>query len=430
MAIRTHAKAAILAASLATALQPISASASEVPEVGVPNELPGPGPYTFVTAEQPEITATVVAEGLANLYALAFLDGGDALVVERGQRIRILRDATGANPVLDERPISGVPAFGNTPGIHPFDVLGIQDIEPDPDFASNGVVYLTYNRPVGFDEARKRITASYVLARARLSGLQLIEMTDLVVSDPEVAIGGSRIIVGKDGMVFASFGGLSEGAVETSQDLGKIYGKILRVRPDGSIPDDNPFVGHEGARAEIWTYGHRDPLGMAFDPASGRLVASEHGPQGGDELNELLPGRNYGWPNSTYGTEYVGSALPAHPILPDTQTPLQIWSPGIAPNGITFYSGSAFPAWQNNLFVASARRGQINGTGALVRVAFNDNLQEMRQEVLLDALHQRFKDVQQGPDGLVYAITDEANSRVIRISPGSKSSRPETALEE
>ena len=418
MAIRIHAKAAILAASLATAMLPTGAMASEVPEVGVPNELPGPGPYVFVTAEQPEITASVVADGLANLYALAFIPGGDALVVERGQRVRVLRGATGPDPVIDEQAIAGVPEYGDTPGIHPFDVLGIQDIEPDPDFAKNGIVYLTYNRPVGFDETRGRITASYVLARARLSDMKLTGLTDLVVSEPEVAIGGSRIIVAGDGTVFAAFGGLSEGAVETSQDLGKIYGKVLRVRTDGSIPDDNPFVRKEGARGEIWTYGHRDPLGLAFDPASGRLVASEHGPQGGDELNELLPGRNYGWPHSTYGTEYVGSALPANPTLPETQTPLQIWSPGIAPNGITFYTGSAFPNWKNNLFVTSARRGQINGTGALIRVAFNENLQEMRQEILLDRLHQRFKDVQQGPDGLLYAITDEANSRVIRISPG------------
>ncbi len=411
--------ATILATALSASLVPTVAAASEVPEVGVPNALPGPGPYVFVTAEQPEITATVIADGLSNIYAIALLPDGDALLVERGQRVRLLRGATGDEPLLDEHPIEGVPNYGDTPGINPFDVLGIQDIEPGPDFAENGTVYLTYNRPVGFDETRGRIIASYVLAKARLSGLRLTDLTDLVVSEPEVGIGGSRVIVGKDGMLFASFGGLSEGDIESAQELDNIYGKVLRVRADGTIPQDNPFAGREGARAEIWTYGHRDPLGLAFDPRSGRLVASEHGPQGGDELNELLPGRNYGWPTSTYGTEYVGSSLPANPTLPDTMPPLQIWSPGIAPNGITFYTGSAFPGWENNLFVASARRGQINGTGALIRVVFNDHLQEMRQEVLLDPLHQRFKDVQQGPDGLLYAVTDEPYSSVIRIGPGA-----------
>ncbi|WP_220474125.1 PQQ-dependent sugar dehydrogenase [Aurantiacibacter xanthus] len=414
---------AILAGSLASVIVPVSVSASDVPEVGVPNDLPGPGPYVFVTAEQPEIAATVIAGELSNLYALAFLPGGDALLVERGKRVRLLRGATGATPVLEEQALSGVPEYGDMPGIDPFDVLGVQDIEPDPDFASNGIVYLTYNRPVGFDEERSRITASYVLAKARLSGLGLTDLTELVVSEPEVAIGGSRVIVGPGGMLFAAFGGLSEGDIQSAQQLSNIYGKVLRVRTDGSIPDDNPFVGKEGARAEIWTYGHRDPLGLSFDPRSGRLVASEHGPQGGDELNELLPGRNYGWPTSTYGTEYAGSPLPAHPILPDTQAPLQIWSPGIAPNGIAFYTGAAFPGWENNLFVASARRGQINGTGALIRVVFNDQLQEMRQEILLDALHQRFKDVQQGPDGLLYAVTDEAEAHVIRIAPVSASAQ-------
>ena len=420
MAIRLFASVSILAAAFASAAAPVQLSASEVPEVGVPNDLPGPGPYVFVTAEQPQIVASIVADGLANLYAIAFLPGGDALVVERGQRVRLLRGATGVDPVVESAAISGIPDYSDTPGIDPFDVLGIQDVEPDPDFADNGIVYLTYNRPVGFDEGRGRITASYVLAKARLSGLELTGLTELLVSEPEVAIGGSRIVVGEGGMLFAGFGGLSEGDVGSAQELGNLYGKVVRVRTDGTVPDDNPFVGHDGARGEIWTYGHRDPLGLAFDPKSGRLVASEHGPQGGDELNELLPGRNYGWPTSTYGTEYAGSALPANPILPDTQAPLQIWSPGIAPNGIAFYTGTALPGWQGNLFVSSARRGQINGTGALIRVAFNDSLQEMRQEILLDALHQRFKDVQQGPDGLLYAVTDEANSRVIRIGPAGE----------
>lgn len=412
-------KVLVVPALLAAAMsQSAPGQAAEVPEVGVPNDLPGPGPFTSISAEQAAVKTEIIARGLSHVYSIAFLPNGDALIVERGQRLRLLRDATGKNPVLDPKPISGAPEYTKAAGLDPFDVLGIQDIKPDPDFAANHIVYLTFNRPVGFDKKAKRITASSVLAKARLDGLALTGMTDLVVGEPKVATGGSRIIVGKGGLLFVSFGALSEGDIQSAQRLDTVYGKVLRVGVDGRIPADNPFVGRKGARHEIWTYGHRDPLGLAFDPRSGRLVASEHGPQGGDELNELLPGRNYGWPTSTYGTEYGGSPLPVAPVAPGTQAPLEIWSPGIAPTGIAFYTGSAMPGWANNLFVTSARRGQINGTGALIRVVFNDKLQEMRQEILLDNLHQRFKDVQQGPDGRLYAATDEDSAIVVRIGPG------------
>lgn len=409
-----------LVAPLALAAAPLPALASDVPEVGVSNALPGPGPYSFATAEQPAITATIVAQGLSHIYALAFLPNGDALIVERGASLRLLRGATGPEPMLEPEGIAGAPAYPKATGLHPFDVLGIQDIKPDPDFATNRIVYFTYNRPVGFDGKVMRITASSVLAKARLDSMALTDVQDLVVGEPRVAIGGSRILLARDGLLFVSFGALSEGDVESALEIDNIYGKVLRVGIDGHVPADNPFVRRKGARPEIWTYGHRDPLGLAFDPRSGRIVASEHGPQGGDELNEILPGRNYGWPTSTYGTEYGGSPLPIAPVRPGTQAPLQIWSPGIAPTGITFYDGTALPGWTNNLFVTSARRGQINGTGAVIRVVLNDQLQEMRQEVLLDGLHQRFKDVRQGPDGLLYAATDEDAAIVVRIGPAAE----------
>lgn len=397
---------------------PQSALAQEAEEVGVPSDLPGTGPFLLTTAEQPKLQAQIIARDLKHLYSITFLSDGNALVVERGRALRLIRDATGEFPRLEPKPIANTPQYLEAPGLHPFDVLGIQDVKPDKDFARNHVVYLTYNRPAGFDEKSKRITASSVLARARLEGSALRGMTDLIVGEPRVATGGSRILLGPEGHVFVSFGALSEGDIDSAQRLDNVYGKVLRVRTDGKVPADNPFVGNPGARPEIYTYGHRDPLGMASDPRSGRLVASEHGPQGGDELNELLAGRNYGWPTSTFGTEYGGSALRDVPVRAGSQAPLQIWSPAIAPAGIVFYSASAMPAWKGNLIVASARRGQINGTGGLVRVVFNDKLQEMRQEILLGDLHQRFKDVTQGPDGLLYAITDEENAVVLRICPG------------
>jgi glucose/arabinose dehydrogenase len=405
----------------AIALHSAPAIASDVPEVGVPAELPGPGPYVFRSAEQPSVNVEIIAKGLAHIYSLAFLPNGDALVVERGARLRLLRQATGRTPELVGESIANVPEFSQAEHLQPIDVLGIQDVKPHPDFATNRLVYFTYNRPVGYDPEMKRITATTILAQARLDGLRLTEVKTLLTGEAMVGTGGSRILIADGRWLYVAVGALSEGDVQSAQRTDNIYGKVLRIAMDGRIPQDNPFTQIKGARPEIWTYGHRDPLGLAIDPRSGRLVASEHGPQGGDELNELLPGRNYGWPNSTYGTEYAGSRLPIAPVAAGTEGPLLIWSPAIAPNGIAFYTGQAMPGWSNNLFVASARRGQINGTGALIRLVFNDQLQEMRQEVLLDGLHQRFKDVRQGPDGLLYAVTDEPNSVVVRIGPGSGS---------
>jgi glucose/arabinose dehydrogenase len=408
---------AALAVAISAAL-PGPARSADVEEVGLPSEMPGPGPFIFATAEQSAMKVEVIARGLSHAYSVAFLPGGDALIVERGARLRLLRRATGPDPELVAEPIANVPEYSNAAHLHPDDLLGIQDVALDPNFAVNRLVYFTYNKPIGFDPVANRITAATMLARGTLDGLQLIDMKDMLVGEEVVGTGGSRILFGKDGHIFVSVGALSVGDIESAQRTDNIYGKVLRIGLDGSIPAGNPFTGSQGARPEIWTYGHRDPLGLAIDPRSGRLVASEHGPQGGDELNELLPGRNYGWPTFTFGTEYGGSGLPVGPVGPDTEAPLQFWSPAIAPNGIAFYTGEAMPGWKNNLFVASARRGQINGTGALIRVVLNERLQETRQEVLLDALHQRLKDVRQGPDGMLYAVTDEAESVLLRIGPG------------
>ncbi|MEO8722629.1 MAG: PQQ-dependent sugar dehydrogenase, partial [Sphingobium sp.] len=350
-------------------------------------------------------------------YRLAFLPNNDALIVERGVRLRLLRDATGPNPALARAAIAGVPEFGKTEHILPDDVLGIQDLAIDPDFAKNQIVYFTYNRPVGYDAKAERLTVATVLARARLKGSQLTDAKDLLVGEPAIGPGGSRILLGKDNMIYVSVGGLSTGDVMASQRTDNIYGKVLRIKTDGSVPKDNPFATVKGARPEIYSFGHRDPLGLIFEGKSGAVIASEHGPQGGDEINLILPGRNYGWPKYTYGTEYEGSPLPTAPVGPGTEPPVMIWMPSIAPGGITFYNADKIPEWKDNLFIASSRRGEINGTGALIRVVFNDKLQELRQESLLDGLHQRFKDVRQGPDGLLYALTDEDDSILLRISP-------------
>jgi len=403
----------------ASALGWAAPAAASEPEVGVSAELPGPAPFSMRTAEQPHIKIEIIASGLAHVYSLAFLPGGDALIVERGARLRLLRQAAGAKPHLVPEPIENVPDYSKTAHVDPNDVLGLQDVKPDPDFAANHVIYFTYNRPVGFDAAAKRITAATVVARATLDGMRLTGIKDLLVGEAHVEVGASRLMIGKGGQLFVAVCGLNKGDAEAAQRLDNIYGKVLRIGLDGSVPLDNPFVYAKGARPEIWTYGHRDVQGLAIEPRSGRLIASEHGPQGGDEINDLLPGHNYGWPNSTFGTDYDGSRLPSAPVVPGTEAPIMIWSPGIAPSGSVFYTGKAMPGWRNNLFVASARRGEINGTGGLVRVVFNDRLEEVREEFLLADLHQRFKDVRQGPDGLIYAVTDEDQAAVLRIGPAA-----------
>lgn len=418
--LRNTARLAVIAMLAAAIAAP--AGGAEPKEVGLEPVPVKQGPYYYNTAEQDYIRVDILARGLAHGYSFTFLPNGDALVVERGIRLRLLRNATGTQPTLVETPVIGVPNFSSNENIHPHDVLGIQDVALHPDFAKNHLVYYTYNRPVSYDATASRLTAATVLARARLKDLELTEPEDLVVGEAAVGIGGSRILFGENDEVFVSVGGLSIGDMESSQRTDNIYGKVLRIQPDGSIPGDNPFVNVKGARPEIYTYGHRDPLGLAFDKASGSIIASEHGPQGGDELNRILSGRNYGWPFYTYGTEYGGSPLPTMPVGPDTEPPMMIWMPAIAPTGIALYNGDAMPAWKGNLFITSARRGEINGTGALIRVVFNDSFQELRQESLLGDLHQRFKDVRQGPDGLLYALTDEQDSVLLRISPASRPS--------
>ena len=380
----------------------------------------GAGPYCFDTAEQHDIRVDILARGLSHAYSLAFLPNADALIVERGTRLRLIRNATGANPILAAEGVAGIPHTAADEHIGPEDVLGIQDVAIHPDFSKNHLIYYTFNRLVGYDPVAKHLALRLVLARARLQGLQLVDAQDLLVGEVAHDFGGSRILFGRGNFVYVTAGAISKGDTKSAQRTDNIYGKVLRVRDDGTIPQDNPFARMRGARGEIYSLGHRDPLGMTVDARSGSLIASEHGPQGGDKINRILSGRNYGWPEYTYGTEYEGSALPTAPVGPHTEAPVMVWIPSVAPSGTTFYDGARFPAWKNNLFVASARRGEIDHTGALLRVVFNDKLQEIRQESLLEDLHQRMRDVRQGPDGLLYVLTDEDNSVLMRISPASR----------
>jgi glucose/arabinose dehydrogenase len=202
-----------------------------------------------------------------------------------------------------------------------------------------------------------------------------------------------------------------------AQNTGSVYGKVLRLRDDGTVPADNPFAGRSGYRAEIFSMGHRDHLGLTVHPVTGAVLNAEHGPNGGDEVNVILPGRNYGWPTWSFGRNYDGPRISEAPLGPGIEAPLVLWIPSIAPTGMTFYTGDRFAAWKGNLFVGSARRGEVPRTGGLERVVLNDKLEELRRESLLTELHQRIRDVRQGPDGLLYVITDEDDGALLRLSP-------------
>jgi glucose/arabinose dehydrogenase len=384
---------------------------AQQPDLGVAAVQVSDTPYTFDTAEQHGIRVSVIARGLPHPFAFTFLPNGDALVAERGARLRLVRNAANdGKPVLDAEPIAGTPAPGAYRG------LGLFDVVAHPRFAENRFVYFTYNKPGEGDQmalpAPQRQSV-LVLARGVLDGRSLAQVEEIFVGGAMTGASGSRIAFGADGMVYVTTGAPFSDA---AQDVAHVYGKVLRLRDDGSIPADNPFVGRAGAHGAVFSLGHRDQLGLTVHP-SGAVLAAEHGPNGGDEVNLIQPGRNYGWPRYTFGRNYDGTRMPGGPIADGIEQPLIVWLPSIAPTGLAVYTGDRLPAWRGNLFVGSARVGEIPRTGALERVVLNDNLEELRRERLLVDLHQRIRDVRQGPDGLLYVITDEDDGVLLRIEP-------------
>jgi glucose/arabinose dehydrogenase len=371
-------------------------------------------PYTFDTAEQHGIRVSVVVRGIPHPFSLAFLPNGDALVAERGGGLRLVRNASaGKGPAtLVEQPIGGMPEryAQRTSGLH--------DVVLHPRFAENSLVYFSYNKlgaPVP-DANPPRRQAALTVQRGRLNGMTLANVEEIFAGEWSTGASGSRLAFGADGLLYVSTG--APFGATTAQDPSSVYGKVLRMRDDGTVPPDNPFVGEARARAEVFSIGHRDQLGLAVHP-NGAVLAAEHGPNGGDEVNLILPGRNYGWPTWTYGRNYDGTRLSALPIVEGIEQPLVLWMPSIAPTGLAVYTGDKFPAWRGNLFVGSARIGEIPRTGGLERVVFNDNFEEIRRERLLGSLHQRIRDVRQGPDGLLYVITDEDDGALLRIEPAA-----------
>jgi glucose/arabinose dehydrogenase len=389
-------------AALLLGLVPFS-HAWQQPPIGVPVPPLGAGPWVFDTAEQHKIRVSVVTKGLSHPWAIAFLPGGEMLITERGGRLRVVRDG-----VLDPKAISGVPQ-ARTEGNG-----GLMDVAIHPQFAKNRLVYLTYTKPVG------KGMGAPSLARGRLEGGALVDVRDLLVPDTYEGNSGlnGRVVFGRDGKVYMSTGGRSQNDIaNVAQDPMSLRGKILRLNDDGSVPPDNPFVGRAGYRPEIYTSGHRNTLGLIVHPVSGAIWQHENGPQGGDELNVILPGRDYGWPVLSFGRDYSGRRVSEHPTRQGTESPLVVWIPAIAAAGMAVYTGDKFPAWKGNVFVGAMTEGRIPGTGHLQRVVFNERTEEVRRESMLRELRQRIREVRQGPDGFLYLLTDEDDGALLRIEP-------------
>jgi aldose sugar dehydrogenase len=372
--------------------------------LGVPVPALGDGPWVIDTAEQHKLRLSVVAKGLANPWSLAWLPDGSILVTERSGRLRIIR-----NGVLDPTPIPGVPV------VKAQRLSGLMDVVLHPRFAENRLVYLTYNK--GRDDGMM----ATVLARGRFDGASLSDVKDLYVAEPWWdGAGGSasRIVFGRDGMLYMSTGSGGGANAGHGQDTSITKGKILRLRDDGTVPPDNPFVGKPGFRPEIFSYGHRNTLGLIVHPVTGDLWNTENGPNGGDEINIVRAGKNYGWPVVSLGRDYAGPWQGKFE-KEGMEGPLVYWMPAIATSGLAVYTGDRFPRWKGNAFVGGMRMGEIPGTGHLQRIVFNDKGDEIRREIMLWDLHQRIRDVRQGPDGLMYVLTDEANGALLRMEPVS-----------
>lgn len=358
-------------------------------------------PVPLESAEQRDLRVVVVARDLEQPWSIAFLPDGAALVTERAGRLRLIRDGR-----LTPEPIAGVPAVA-TGG--PRGLQGLMDVTLHPRFAENQYVYLTYHKPAAAG-------AVATLARGRWNGQALVDVHDIFDSEA-VDTEASRVTFGPDGLLYMSISAPGSPRVRRAQDPGDYAGKVVRLHDDGSIPSDNPFVGRRGYRPGIFTVGHRNGHGLAINPETGAIWQSEQGPSGGDELNVLRAGANYGWPIVSYGRDYWGPRISVRPTRAGMEDPAVVWLPSIGLTGMTFYTGDQFPRWRRNLFVAGLREGGVPRTGQLQRIVFNAQWEELRREPLLLELKQRMRDVRQGPDGLLYVLTAEDDGALLRLEP-------------
>jgi glucose/arabinose dehydrogenase len=348
-----------------------------------------------VETEKQDIVFETVTEGLDHPWSLAFLPDGAMLVTERKGDLRLI-DANGR---LHPQPVAGLPP------IRQHGQGGLLDVVLHPDFANNRLVYFS------FAEADETGVGTAV-ARGRLQGHRLEQVEVIFRLLPKSGARqhfGSRLVFDRDGYLFITLG--DRGDRPRAQDLNDHAGSLIRLHDDGRVPADNPFVGRDDVRPEIYSYGHRNMQGATLNPWSGRLWTHEHGPQGGDEINLPEAGKNYGWPVITYGVNYgIGTQIGEGTRKAGMEQPLYYWDPSIAPSGMTFYSADRFPAWKGDLFVGSLKFEQ------LVRLELQDGKVAHEERFLTGKLG-RVRDVRQGPDGLLYLLTDEDTGRLVRLKP-------------
>ena len=345
-------------------------------------------------SQQHDFRIETLADGLAHPWGLAFLPDGGILITERSGALRLFKDGQ-----LQDEEISGVPevvARGQR---------GLLDVALHPGFADNRFVYLSYS---GAGEGG----ANTEVARGSFDGTALNDLEVIFRAEPKVGGGnhfGSRLLFAPDGTLYVTLGERYS-YKEEAQNPGNHLGTIVRLNDDGSVPDDNPFVGQQDARPEIFSYGHRNVQGLALHPATGTLWAHEHGPQGGDELNILKAGANYGWPAITYGIDYSGAIISDKTEAPGMEQPVVYWVPSIAPSGMAFYEGEAFPEWRGDLFLGALSHLHL-------RRLELDGQEVVSQEELLTGLSARIRDVRAGPDGLLYVLTDSSDGKLLRLAP-------------
>lgn len=346
------------------------------------------------TSQAVEYRIETVASGLEHPWSIAFLPDGRVLVTERAGRLRVIEDGR-----LLENPVAGVPdSFVRSQG-------GLFAVLPDPEFVENGLIYLSQAHGTSDSNTTR-------LVRGRLDGLDLRDVEVLFEASPRrdnpVHFGG-RMALLPDGTLVLGLGDAFDDR-EEAQRLGSHTGSIVRLHRNGQVPADNPFVDHPDARPEIFSYGHRNVQGLVHDDQTGTLWSHEHGPRGGDELNIIEPGANYGWPVVSHGIDYSGARVTPHTSLPGMRDPVRHWTPAIAPSGMTLYRGDLFPEWRNSLLVSSLVQREVlrlplDGTGV------------SGEERLFEEVGERLRDVQTAPDGSLYLLTDRPDGRVLRVTP-------------
>lgn len=348
-----------------------------------------------------DLDVAVVTDGLEALWGFTFLPNGDILATERPGRLRLIRNGT----LLNE-PISGVPeVFARGQG-------GLLDVVLHPDFESNQWVYLSYAKPMDDN-------STTAVARGRLQGMALVDVEDIFIANSRGrGHYGSRLVFDSEGYLFVTVGDRQanpneDQANHPAQDRGNHHGTVNRLHDDGSIPSDNPFVGQDGIEPSIWSYGHRNPQGMVYDSASGRLWINEHGPQGGDELNLVKPGLNYGWPVVGYGVNYGGKTLHDGTHQEGMEQPVHYWVPSIATSGMVLYTGTLIDAWTGNLLVGGLGGQQI------ARLTM-DGTEVVSEETIFSG-NGRVRDIRQGPDGAIYIGIDGTSdsAAIVRIAPAA-----------